>query len=136
MPETWPSACTRLGRTPRLSSLWSGQVKRDFLGREAFQEVDLVESFGRLTKWAAQIDDPATAAETVRDWPRTALTGRPGPILFSLPEEVLDLPVPRGAMSLSRGHSRRSSRQPPDADAVSEILEAPDTGKRPAMVAG
>ncbi len=42
-----------------------GQVKREFLGREAFQEVDQVESFGRLAKWAAQIDDPATAGEIV-----------------------------------------------------------------------
>ena len=44
-----------------------GQVKRDFLGREAFQEVDLVESFGRLTKWAAQIDDPADCRRNGRD---------------------------------------------------------------------
>ena len=46
----------RQNSTPMVALI--GQVQRDFLGREAFQEVDLVESFGRLAKWAAQIDNP------------------------------------------------------------------------------
>ncbi|HVM30111.1 MAG TPA: thiamine pyrophosphate-binding protein, partial [Candidatus Limnocylindrales bacterium] len=42
-----------------------GQVQRSFRGREAFQEVDQPGTFGRLAKWSAELDDPATAAGVV-----------------------------------------------------------------------
>jgi acetolactate synthase I/II/III large subunit len=65
-----------------------GQVTRAFRGREAFQEVDQVASFGRLAKWAAELADPAAAVGQIGDGLRTMLTGRPGPVLFSIPEDV------------------------------------------------
>src|SRR5688572_13915321 len=49
--------------TPMVALL--GQVRRDFRGREAFQELDVVESLGRMAKWAAEIDDPATCSQKV-----------------------------------------------------------------------
>ncbi len=112
-----------------------GQVKRDFLGREAFQEVDQVESFGRLAKWAAQIDDPRTAGQTVAEGLRTMLTGRPGPIYISLPEEVLDLPVPRGS-ALSTAAVEPEAPAKPDAAVVEEIVGRLRAAKRPAVIAG
>ena len=56
-----------------------GQVDRGLRGREAFQEVDLVETIGRLAKWAGEIDDPATAADTLEAAVRATVEGRPGP---------------------------------------------------------
>jgi acetolactate synthase-1/2/3 large subunit len=111
-----------------------GQVRCEFLGREAFQEVDLVESFGRLTKWAAQIDDPATAADTVAEGLRTMLSGRPGPILLALPEEVLDLPAPARRRKLSDVTPEEPS--PPHPKIVQEIVERLAGAKRPAILCG
>ena len=70
-----------------------GQVERPLRGREAFQEVDLVGSFGRLCKWAAEIDDPATAADIIGEGLCAMAGGRPGPVLLSLPEDLLDEPT-------------------------------------------
>jgi acetolactate synthase I/II/III large subunit len=81
----------RQNSTPMVALV--GQVERAFRGREAFQEVDQVVTFGRLAKWAAEIDDPATAPGLVSDGLRAMAGGRPGPVLFSLPEDVLDLPT-------------------------------------------
>ena len=73
-----------------------GQVDRRVRGREAFQEVDLVDTVGRLAKWAGEIDDPATAAATLEAAVRATVEGRPGPALLALPEDVLHLALPKG----------------------------------------
>ena len=73
-----------------------GQVDRSVRGREAFQEVDLVGTIGRLAKWAGEIDDPATAAATLEAAVRATVEGRPGPALLALPEDVLHLEIPEG----------------------------------------
>lgn len=73
--------------TPML--LLIGQVERAFLGREAFQEVDLARMFAPLAKRAAQIEDvdalPAALAAAIAE----ACGGRPGPVVLALPEDVL-----------------------------------------------
>jgi len=112
-----------------------GQVKREFLGREAFQEVDQVESFGRLAKWAAEIDDPTTARATVHEGLRVMASGRPGPVFFSLPEDVLDLAAPRGRAPQSRD-SASEAPSPPDPAIVREIVDQLRRARRPAVLAG
>jgi acetolactate synthase-1/2/3 large subunit len=66
-----------------------GQVPRSELGREALQEVDFVAMFAPLAKWAVQIEDPARIPEVVRRAFQVATSGRPGPVVLSLPEDVL-----------------------------------------------
>ena len=90
-----------------------GQVDRGVRGREAFQEVDLVGTIGRLAKWAGEIDDPATAAATLEAAVRATVEGRPGPALLALPEDVLDLRDPRGHARPGRARRTRTSRRPP-----------------------
>lgn len=69
--------------------LFVGQVGTDMKGREAFQELDYRAVFGTLAKWAVEIDDVARLPEIVaRAW-TTALTGRPGPVVVALPEDML-----------------------------------------------
>ncbi|MHA6687632.1 thiamine pyrophosphate-binding protein [Mesorhizobium sp. A556] len=69
--------------------LFVGQVGTDMKGREAFQEVDYRAVFGTLAKWAVEIDDVERLPEIVaRAW-TTALTGRPGPVVVALPEDML-----------------------------------------------
>lgn len=69
--------------------LFVGQVGTDMRGREAFQELDYRAVFGTMAKWAVEIDDIARIPEIVaRAW-KTAVTGRPGPVVVALPEDML-----------------------------------------------
>jgi acetolactate synthase-1/2/3 large subunit len=73
--------------TPLL--LLIGQVERSALGREAFQEVDYADTFGSLAKWAAQVERADRIPELVARAYRVATSGRPGPVVLALPEDVL-----------------------------------------------
>ena len=66
-----------------------GQVPRTFADREAFQEIDYRRMFGQMTKWVAQIDDPRRVPEYVSRAFHTAISGRPGPVVLALPEDML-----------------------------------------------
>ena len=69
--------------------LFVGQVGTDVMGREAFQEVDYSAFFGPLAKWAVQIDHVDRVPETIsRAW-SVAMSGRPGPVVVALPEDML-----------------------------------------------
>lgn len=75
------------GSSPML--LFVGQVGTDMNGREAFQEVDYRAVFGTVAKWAVEIDQVDRIPEIVaRAW-TTAITGRPGPVVIALPEDML-----------------------------------------------
>ena len=69
--------------------LFIGQVARDQVEREAFQEVDFRRMFGPLAKWVAQIDDAARIPELVSQAFHRAMAGRPGPVVIALPEDML-----------------------------------------------
>lgn len=69
--------------------LFVGQVGTDMKGREAFQEIDYSAVFGTMAKWAVEIDDVDRLPEILaRAW-MTAVTGRPGPVVIALPENML-----------------------------------------------
>jgi len=69
--------------------LFVGQVGTDMQGREAFQELDYRAVFGSMAKWAVEIDSVERIPEILaRAW-KTALTGRPGPVVIALPEDML-----------------------------------------------
>ena len=66
-----------------------GQVGTDMRGREAFQEIDYRAVFGTMAKWVVEVDDVNRLPELLaRAW-TTALTGRPGPVVVALPEDML-----------------------------------------------
>jgi len=66
-----------------------GQVSRAVRGREAFQELDVPAVFGPMAKWAAEAGDPARLPELLSRAVRVATSGRPGPVVLALPEDVL-----------------------------------------------
>lgn len=74
--------------------LFVGDVARPMQGREGFQEVDFPAFFGPICKWAARIDDPARIPEYIARAYATAINGRPGPVVLSLPEDMLIEQVP------------------------------------------
>ena len=109
-----------------------GQVERAYRGREAFQEIDQVESLGRLAKWAAE---PRTAADVVSamtEATRQALTGRPGPVLLSLPEDLLDEVMPEDAVvDTGRPGAARATD-----DEIRAVIEFLASAERPVILAG
>jgi acetolactate synthase I/II/III large subunit len=77
----------RQDSTPMI--LFVGQVARGMQLREAFQEIDYAQVFGGLAKWAAEIDDARRIPELVTRAFRVAMSGRPGPVVIALPEDML-----------------------------------------------
>ena len=66
-----------------------GQIGRDVVDRESFQEIDYRRMFGSVVKWVAQIDRAERIPEYVARAFRTAMSGRPGPVVLALPEDML-----------------------------------------------
>ncbi|MFA6154455.1 thiamine pyrophosphate-binding protein [Mesorhizobium sp.] len=69
--------------------LFIGQVASHAKQREAFQEVDYVRFFGDIAKWVVEIDDASRIPEFVTRAFAVATSGRPGPVVISLPEDML-----------------------------------------------
>lgn len=69
--------------------LFIGQVQRDAREREAFQEVEYRRAFTEFAKWVGEIDDARRIPEFVTRAFAVATSGRPGPVVLSLPEDML-----------------------------------------------
>ncbi len=69
--------------------LFVGDVDSGMRDREGFQEVDFAAFFSPICKWAARIDDADRIPEYVARAYATAISGRPGPVVLALPEDML-----------------------------------------------
>jgi acetolactate synthase-1/2/3 large subunit len=69
--------------------LFIGQVGGDFMDREAFQEIDYRRMYGQMAKWVAQIDRAERIPEYLARAFQVATSGRPGPVVLALPEDML-----------------------------------------------
>src|SRR4051812_47057818 len=69
--------------------LFIGQVGGDFVDREAFQEIDYRRMFGQMAKWVAQVDRAERMPEYIARAFQVATSGRPGPVVLALPEDML-----------------------------------------------
>ncbi len=111
--------------------LFIGQVERFLRGRGAFQEVDYPRMFGGEAKWVAEIDDAARVNEFVSRAFALALAGRPGPVVVSLPKDMLDEPVhvqPHPAV--------RAVETAPSPDDMRELERLIAGARRPLLVLG
>ena len=109
-----------------------GQVDRPFLGHEAFQEIDQVATLGGLAKWAAEPQAAGDIVSTMAEAVRQALGGRPGPVLLSLPQDLLDEPMPDEA----RLESARPAAPRPTDQEVGAVIEMLASAERPVILAG
>jgi acetolactate synthase I/II/III large subunit len=116
--------------TPLLVLL--GQVETDFLGREAFQEVDLKAFYAPITKWAAMVHRADRLAEFVARALRIATSGRPGPVMLALPADVLGEQVADDP-GINVPPPPRPAPTPEDLRSVAERLAA---ARRPVVIAG
>ncbi len=73
--------------------LFIGQVARDQRDREAFQEVDYRQMFCPLAKWVGEISQPERIAEYISHAFHIATSGRPGPVVLALPEDMISAMV-------------------------------------------
>jgi acetolactate synthase I/II/III large subunit len=110
-----------------------GQVRREVRGREAFQEMDLVRTFEPVVKWAVEAREPGEVAVLAERAVATATRGRPGPVLLSIPEDVLDveIPAPQGRSAAHPDHLPE-----PDPALVRKVLHLLLDSKRPLILAG
>jgi acetolactate synthase I/II/III large subunit len=120
----------RQDSTPTLILL--GQVETDFLGREAFQEVDLAAFYAPITKWAATVHRADRLAEFVARGLRIATSGRPGPVMLALPADVLGEAVPEDPEAYVPSPPRPAP-VPEDVGSVAERLAA---ARHPVVIAG
>ncbi len=109
-----------------------GQVDRPFLGREAFQEIDQVATLGGLAKWAAEPQTAEAVVSTMAEAVRQALGGRPGPVLLSLPEDLLDEPMPDEARV---ENARPAAPRPTDGE-IHAVIEMLASAERAVILAG
>jgi acetolactate synthase-1/2/3 large subunit len=119
----------RQDSTPMI--LFVGQVARGMQGREAFQEIDYAQVFGGLAKWAAEIDDARRIPELVTRAFHVAMSGRPGPVVLALPEDMLRDVIDVGDLP----PATRTAAHPGAGEMVrarSMLAEA----KRPLMILG
>ena len=73
---------------------FTGQVDTGLLGRDSFQEIDIMDVTMPVTKHNYKVKDPKALAATVREAFRLARHGRPGPVLVDIPRDILLNPAP------------------------------------------
>ena len=104
--------------------LFVGQVGTDMMGREAFQEINYRAYFGTVAKWVTEIDHVDRIPEIVaRAW-HTALTGRPGPVVIALPEDMLTSPTTAEPVSGPTHQSEAAPTQDAIEDARAILADA------------
>src|SRR3954471_11083837 len=68
--------------------LFIGQIDTEYTERESFQEIDYRRMYGQMAKWVAQIDRADRVSEMVSHAFHLAVSGRPGPVVLALPEDM------------------------------------------------
>jgi len=111
--------------------LFVGQVARDMVEREAFQEMDFRRFFDQCSKWAAEIENPARIPELVSQAFHRATSGRPGPVVLSLPEDML---VEDAAVEDGRHYQQVQAAPAPEQMAA--LRDMLSQAQRPIMMLG
>jgi acetolactate synthase-1/2/3 large subunit len=108
-----------------------GQVARHQIDREAFQEVDFRRMFSPLAKWVAQIDLAERVPELVNQAFQVAVSGRPGPVVLALPEDML-----RDRCAAAVAGPYRAVHAHPGAADLAELRRLLAAAERPIMLVG
>lgn len=111
--------------------LFVGQIGRDMRDREAFQEVDYRAFFGTVAKWVTEIDNADRIPELVARAFQMATSGRPGPVVVALPEDMLT-----ETTDAQPCKPVKPFRAAPDMAAVKQAADLLNSAKTPLMVVG
>src|SRR5437762_10688264 len=108
-----------------------GQVARHQIDREAFQEVDFRKMYAPLTKWVTQIDMVERIPEIMNQAFQVATSGRPGPVVLALPEDML-----RDRCAAPASGPYRAVHAHPGAADLAEMRRLLAASERPMMLVG
>jgi len=111
--------------------LFVGQIARGHRDREAFQEVDYRAMFGPLAKWVAEVEDTQRLPEYIARAFSLATSGRPGPVVLALPEDMLS-----GAAQVADPRPSPRVVAPSLARAAREIGDRLAAAERPLVIVG
>ena len=108
-----------------------GQVERNALGREAFQELDYRAFFGGAVKWVTEIDDACRIPELISRAFHVATSGRAGPVVVSLPEDML-----KGRVEVQDARPYLTPDAAPAAEGLASLRQLLSSSERPLVIAG
>ncbi len=108
-----------------------GQVARHQIDREAFQEVDFRKMYAPLAKWVTQIDLAERVPELINQAFQVATSGRPGPVVLALPEDML-----RDQRAATVAGPYHAVRAHPGAADLAELRRLVAAAERPIMLVG
>jgi acetolactate synthase-1/2/3 large subunit len=108
-----------------------GLPPREVAGRQAFQELEVEPFFGQMAKWAARVDDPARLPELVARAFQLATSGRPGPVVLGVPEDVLAAPA-----EVADARPYRAVQPHPDGADLDRLAALLAAARRPLVLAG
>src|SRR5579871_1054403 len=108
-----------------------GQVARGFLGRDAFQELDYRAFFGGMVKWVTQIEDASRIPELISHAFHVAVSGRCGPVVVSLPEDML-----ADSVDVADARPYLPLEAAPSAEALLSLQHRLASSERPLIIAG
>jgi acetolactate synthase-1/2/3 large subunit len=111
--------------------LFIGQVGTDFMDREAFQEIDYRRMYGQMAKWVAQIDRAERIPEYMARAFQVATSGRPGPVVLALPEDML---VARAEVADTRRY--QPTQGAPSASQIGQLRAMLAQAKKPLLLLG
>ncbi|AFL51117.1 acetolactate synthase large subunit IlvB [Sinorhizobium fredii USDA 257] len=111
--------------------LFIGQVARDQVEREAFQEIDYRRMFGQMAKWVVQIDDAARIPELVSQAFHRAVNGRPGPVVVALPEDMLT-----DRVDVADAPAYKAVEMHAGQDQLDELRSRLERAERPLVIVG
>lgn len=108
-----------------------GQVSRAARGREAGQEIDYTHFFGSIAKWVVEINEPKHVPRVMTRAFHLARTGRPGPVVVSLPRDMLEENA-----DISMIDPYPPARPNPDPKLIEEMIGRINAAKKPVLLAG
>ena len=111
--------------------LFIGQVPRGHRGREAFQELDYGRMYGEMAKWVVEVGEAAAFPEIAARAFHVATSGRPGPVVVALPEDVLG-----EGTDVEDAERYRPARPAPAAEDIERAHELLARAERPLVVVG
>ncbi len=111
--------------------LFVGQIGKEMYGRDAFQEVDYQQFFGGMAKLVVEVQQADRLPEIVSRAYHTAMSGRPGPVIIALPENMLTESTNKKPV----GYIKNSSSAPSTND-LAQFIEEIKSAKNPILILG
>ena len=115
--------------------VFTGQVARAGIGKDAFQEADIVGITMPITKYNYQVRETADIPRIITEAVHIATTGRPGPVVIDLPKDVSALETDFIYSPEIDLPSYQPTLEPNDMQ-IKKILKQLSKAKKPVLLAG